>query len=59
MDSVTSTGTDRRDMNHRLGLLAMSALFTQDQIIEICLVAKERGVSAIEVIREAVLGTLY
>ena len=47
------------DVNHRLGVLAMSALFTQEQISEICMVAKERGVSAIEIIREAVLGTLY
>ena len=59
MDSITSTGTDRRDMNHRLGLLAMSAMFTREQIIEICMVAKEREVSAVDVIREAVLSSLY
>ncbi len=54
--SMTSISND---VNHRLGVLAMSALFTQEQISEICMVAKERGVSAIAVIQEAVLSSLY
>lgn len=59
MSRISTTGTDRNELNERLDNLALSTLFAPDELAEIRATAQERGISAVTLIRGAVINSLY
>ncbi len=58
MQHVSTTGTDH-SVNRRLEDLALSALFSPEELAEVRLVAEERNTTAGTVIRQAVIDSLF
>lgn len=57
-DNTTTTGISRAELSYRMEHLALSTIFSAQEIIDIQRAASERGLSTSELIKEAVLGDL-
>lgn len=58
-NTTSVTSFRQQDVNRRLEDLALSALFSRDELIEIRMAAEERNSTPASVIRGAVLDSLF